>query len=118
MGTNDFSAFMAGRMKVVVSEDRRELGIKSAKDAAELMKKLMAEQDEIRIVFAAAPSQNEFLEELSKDKSIDWPRVTAFHMDEYIGLPAHSGELFAEYLTKHIFSKVNFGKIYFIDSQT
>ena len=41
-------------------------------------------------MFAAAPSQNEVLAQLLEEKDIDWGRVNAFHMDEYIGIaPDH-----------------------------
>ena len=37
------------------------------------------------MIFAAAPSQNDFLEALIDDKTIEWEHINAFHMDEYIG---------------------------------
>ena len=40
----------------------------------------------LRVVFAAAPSQNEMLKHLTGKTSIPWSRIIAFHMDEYIGL--------------------------------
>ena len=117
MGNNIIRTFDAGKLRVIVAESRNEMGKLSAGHVAELIKKFLAEKNEIRMIFAAAPSQNEFLEELTKDKSIDWSKVTAFHMDEYIGLTSNSSELFSKYLNDHIFSKVNFKKVYLINSQ-
>jgi glucosamine-6-phosphate deaminase len=57
-------------------------------------------------VFAAAPSQDEFLAGLVADKGIDWARVTAFHMDEYLGLPADHPASFRRYLQEHLFGLV------------
>ena len=37
------------------------------------------------MIFAAAPSQSDFMKELTADKRIRW-KINAFHMDEYIGL--------------------------------
>lgn len=69
------------------------------------------------MIFAAAPSQNEMLECLTAQPDIDWNRVNAFHMDEYIGLPAGAPQAFGEYLKEHIFSKVPFGKVYYLNAQ-
>ncbi|MFA7228499.1 MAG: glucosamine-6-phosphate deaminase [Melioribacteraceae bacterium] len=107
--------FNVDKLKVVITGSRQELGLISAKYAVDLIKELLAQKTEIRIIFAAAPSQNEFLHELSLDKSIEWHRIIAFHMDEYIGLQAQSPELFRVYLEKHIFSKVNPKQINLID---
>ncbi|MFA7420116.1 MAG: glucosamine-6-phosphate deaminase [Melioribacteraceae bacterium] len=107
--------FTVDKLNVVVSENREQVGEVSAKYAASLIKDLLNEKSEIRIVFAAAPSQNEFLHELSKDKTIEWSKIVAFHMDEYIGLPAESPELFSFYLNNHIFSKVNLKQVHLIN---
>ena len=45
------------------------------------------------MIFAAAPSQNEFLSEFAK-MNLEWNRIVAFHMDEYIGLNDNAEQLF------------------------
>ncbi len=110
--------FKAGNLNVHIYEDRRTLGSQSAENVGKLISELLKEQEEIRMIFAAAPSQNEFLEELSKNKSIDWSKITAFHMDEYINLPSDSPELFSRYLNDHIFSKVKFKNVFLINPKT
>lgn len=113
-----FGKFTIDKLNVVISDSRQQLGEVSAKDAANLIKDLLKEKDEIRIVFAAAPSQNEFLYELSIDKTIEWSKIVAFHMDEYIGLPIDSPELFRVYLNNHIFSKVHLKQVHLINPAT
>ena len=81
---------------VRIFETRTLMGIAAAKAAAAIIQMLLLQKDEINIVFAAAPSQNEFLESLIKSKDIDWKRVNAFHMDEYIGLPITIPRRFAD----------------------
>ena len=61
------------------------------------------------IVFAAAPSQNEFLAELVAQQGIDWTRVVAFHMDEYLGIGADHPLSFRRYLQEHLFRLVGLG---------
>ena len=72
-------------LEIKVYDTRDEMGADAAKEAAEYIRTLMNTKEEVNIVFAAAPSQNDFLLHLSKE-DIEWGRINAFHMDEYIGL--------------------------------
>lgn len=108
------SEYTFDRLRAIVYEDRNSLGKAAAIYVADIINNLLVEQDEIRIVFAAAPSQNEFLEELIT-KNIDWKSIIAFHMDEYVGLNAGADELFGTYLRRNIFDKVNFKQVHFIN---
>jgi glucosamine-6-phosphate deaminase len=63
------------------------------------------------MIFAAAPSQADMLEALCAIGGIDWGRVVAFHMDEYIGLPAGAPTRFANWLDRHLFGKVPFAAV-------
>lgn len=110
--------FNVDRLKVFIASDRNELGKISAKHVSDVIINLLEIKDELRIIFAAAPSQNEFLQELTAESRIDWSRITAFHMDEYIGLSKDSPQLFSKYLEQNLFSKVNFKKVNIINSQT
>ncbi|NMB80814.1 MAG: glucosamine-6-phosphate deaminase [Ignavibacteria bacterium] len=110
--------FLVDRLNVIISNDRDELGRMAAKNISNLISNLLEIQDEVRMIFAAAPSQNEFLKEIVSIKKIDWSRITAFHMDEYIGLPKNSPQLFSKYLDENIFSKVNFKQVHLINSQS
>lgn len=110
--------FLVDRLNVIISNDRDELGRMAAKNISNLISNLLEIQDEVRMIFAAAPSQNEFLKEIVSIKKIDWSRITAFHMDEYIGLPKNSPQLFSKYLDENIFSKVNLKQVHLINSQS
>ena len=65
---------------------RKAMGEAAAKEVAAKIAGLQREKESVNIIFAAAPSQNEFLEALIAAPGIDWRRVNGFHMDEYIGL--------------------------------
>jgi len=99
-------------LNVEVFTQRQEMGRAAAEDAARHLRQLLAEQGRVRIIFAAAPSQNEFLAHLAVADDIDWARVDAFHMDEYVGLPDNSTALFSHYLTQNLFDKVKPGAVY------
>lgn len=107
--------FHVDLLEVKVSDSREEMGRAAAEDAARHIKLLQERQEEVRIVFAAAPSQREMLRTLSQSSDIDWSRVTAFHMDEYIGLPREAEQSFGYFLTEHLFRHVKPGKVHLID---
>ncbi|MGG0716216.1 glucosamine-6-phosphate deaminase [Robertmurraya massiliosenegalensis] len=99
-----------------VFKNRNTMGETAAKDVANQIVKLQLEQDEIRMIFAAAPSQNEFLAHFIADNRINWNQITAFHMDEYKGLEANAPQLFQNFLKERLFTKVPFKQVYLMDS--
>lgn len=103
-------------LKVNVYQDRQSMGIAAGSDVAAKIKELLAQKESVRMIFAAAPSQNEMLGELVKDPSIDWSRITAFHMDEYIGLPNDAPQKFSHFLCDRLFDLVKPGAVHLIDS--
>jgi len=107
-----------GKLKVLTTESRKELGELAAKSIELKINELLRHKREIRMVFAAAPSQDETLARLTASGNIEWDRITAFQMDEYIGLPKEAPQLFQKYLDLHLFSKVPFGKVHLIGYET
>lgn len=79
--------------------------------AAQEIAARLARQKNVRVVFAAAPSQQEMLANLVAASGIDWSRVTAFHMDEYVGLKSDAPQRFAHWLDRNLFSKVALGHV-------
>lgn len=111
---NPVKAIMADRLAVEIYQTRDEMGRAAALDAAERLGRIIAEKGRANAVFAAAPSQNEFLHYLAQC-DVDWSRVNAFHMDEYIGLPADAPQRFGNFLMSAIFEKLPFGNVHLID---
>lgn len=101
------------KLTVNVYENRTQMGKAAADDIAACMKKLLDSKDTINMVFAAAPSQNDVLESLLK-MPLEWNRVNAFHMDEYVGLKKEDAQSFGNYLNEHIFKKVPFKSVYYV----
>lgn len=100
--------FTKDKLKVKVFDTRRKDGAGCAEMVAVCIKALLAKKEHINMIFAAAPSQNDFLEALIVDKTIEWGRINAFHMDEYIGLEKDDPLSFGTFLKDHIFDKVPF----------
>lgn len=108
--------FTVDKLTVKIEESRTAMGALAAAEIAGTIRALLSEREEINIIFAAAPSQNEVLASLVADKTIDWTRINAFHMDEYIGLDATAPQRFGNFLSDHIFSLVPFRSVNYIDS--
>ncbi len=94
-------------------DTREEMGAHAARDAAAIISKIIEEKGEVNIIFAAAPSQNEMLKHLLAS-DIDFSRVNALHMDEYVGLPEGDSHTFGSYLFEHIFSHKTFLSVNYI----
>lgn len=103
------------QVKIVTS--REVLGRFAAKDVVNKVKELLQEQEEVNMIFAAAPSQNEFLAELVKEENIAWNRVNAFHMDEYLGLEETHPRRFGNFLKKRIFERVPFKQVFYLNEK-
>jgi len=106
--------FQADTLTVRKYDDRLQLGNDAAKMAAQAIRELLAQRDRINIIFAAAPSQNEFLAALALEKEIEWRSVRAFHMDEYIGLPPGAPQRFGSFLKQHFFDLVPLGEVHYL----
>lgn len=78
----------------------------SAGEASAVIRAAIEKDGAAAVVFAAAPSQNEFLAQLRADSSIDWRSVTAFHLDEYAGLPAGHAASFRRFLRERLMDHV------------
>lgn len=98
--------FVSGHLSVSVYLARGELGLASARAASAILRAAIEKNGSAAVAFAAAPSQNEFLAHLRADSSIDWRRVTAFHLDEYAGLPASHPASFRRFLRERLMDHV------------
>jgi glucosamine-6-phosphate deaminase len=106
--------FKADKLDVKIYDSRKSMGAAAAAEAVAKIKELLSGKEEINIIFAAAPSQNEFLEALVYDGTFEWDRVNAFHMDEYIGLDPLAPQGFGNFLRDRIFGKLNFKSVNYL----
>ena len=102
--------------KVCIFDSRDAMGKAAAGHVVRLINDILKGKQSVSIIFAAAPSQNEFLAHLSSSGNVDWSRVEGFHMDEYIGLPETSDQFFSLFLQKHLFSKVRMNKVHLMNA--
>ncbi len=104
-------------LNVKIMPNRDEMGKVAAKDLHDKIVELLSKKDEINMIFAAAPSQNDVLKSLTEYADIDWSRINAYHMDEYIGLNKDAPQGFGNFLMAHIFGLVPFKTINLLDSE-
>ena len=101
-------------LAVRIHNSRSSMGADAAELVGNKIKALLGKQDFVNMIFAAAPSQTEFLQYLRGKKDIEWTRVNAFHMDEYLGLPPDAVQRFANFLKSNIFDKVPFHTVNYL----
>lgn len=109
--------FKADNLDVKIYDSRDAMGKAAGEEAAAYLRKILSEKEEINAVFAAAPSQNEFLAALAEAPGIEWGRVNALHMDEYVGLPSDAPQAFGNFLRNAIFDKVPFKEVFYIGTE-
>ena len=110
--------FYADALDVRVYANRKEMGDAAGADIKACILKLLETKEQLNMIFAAAPSQNEVLAALANDPQIPWNRVNAYHMDEYIGLSPDAPQGFGNFLREHIFGLAPFASVSYIDSAT
>lgn len=93
-------------MKLLVSDTKQETGSEAARAGAERIRLALEEQGRASIVVATGASQFEMLENLVREDGIDWSRVTAFHLDEYIGMPVTHPASFRRYLKERFVDRL------------
>lgn len=93
-------------MIVEVLPDKASLGRQAAADGAKTIRDALAARGECTIIVATGASQFEMLDALVAEPEIDWSRVTAFHLDEYVGLPESHPASFRRYLQDRFVSRV------------
>lgn len=105
------------KLQVNIYAGRPELGAAAAETLTARIAELLKTKEQVNIIFASAPSQNEFLAELLK-KDIEWGNINAFHMDEYIGLHPDAPQGFGNFLKDRLFSHVNCRTVNYLNGNT
>ncbi len=92
-------------MEVYLFQTKEEMARDAASHASQTIKRAIQDAGEANIVLATGASQFEMLAHLVV-QDIDWSKVRAFHLDEYVGLPASHPASFRRYLTERFVDKV------------
>ena len=104
-------------MEIIISNTKAELGEKAAITGAGLIRKAILTNGAANIIVATGASQFEMLNELIKQE-VDWSKVTAFHLDEYIGISVNHPASFRKYLKERFADKVSLKKFHYVDGES
>jgi glucosamine-6-phosphate deaminase len=103
-------SFRADKLNVYIYESRPMMGKAAAAVIASEIRQLIEQRGRAVVIFASAPSQNEFLANLVEAPGIDWSRVIAFHLDEYLGMDDSAPQSFRRFLIDRLANKVPLGE--------
>ena len=104
--------FRAGELNIYVYESRPQMGHAAAAVIAAEIRRAIQDRGTASLILASAPSQNEFLANLAAAPDVDWPRVTAFHLDEYLGMDDRAPQSFRRFLIDRLVNKVPLGQFH------
>jgi glucosamine-6-phosphate deaminase len=102
-------------MLIRVFNDKLTLGRAAAEQAADAIRNAISDRGQARIIAATAASQLEFLDALTKMPGIDWSKVEAFHLDEYIGLPITHPGSFRKMLMEQLVKKTGITRYHLLE---
>ena len=106
-------------MHLHIHPNARVLGETAGKEAAALLRTAIASRNSANLILATGASQFITLETLVAAQGIDWSKVTAFHLDEYIGLPITHKASFRRYIQERFVSKVGkLAQLHLINGET
>lgn len=96
-------------------ETKAANGAAAAALGAAAIRQTIAARGAATVVIATGASQFEMLEALVALPDIDWSKVTAFHLDEYIGMPETHPASFRKYLKERFTGRLpTLGAFHFI----
>jgi glucosamine-6-phosphate deaminase len=93
-------------MKIIIAKTKKESGAVAAVLGAKLIREAIRKKGKANIIVATGASQFEMIEQLVKEPRIDWTRVTAFHLDEYVGTAITHPASFRKYLWERFVSQL------------
>jgi glucosamine-6-phosphate deaminase len=110
--------FTAGELSVRVFDHVQVLARAAAADGAEAIRAAIEARGSANVMLATGNSQLAFLAELVTYTDLDWSRVTAFHMDEYVDLPATHSASFQRYMRERVAATLPFKEFHYLTGNT
>jgi glucosamine-6-phosphate deaminase len=108
-------SFRVDNADVTVHSSRRQSGQAAALHAADLIRAAIAARGRARIVVGTGNSQLAVVDALAANDGIEWSRVEAFHMDEYVGISPMHPASFRLWLHNHLASKRRLAAMHYIE---
>ncbi|MBV8763958.1 MAG: glucosamine-6-phosphate deaminase [Hyphomicrobiales bacterium] len=93
-------------MKLEIEASKQALGAAAAAAGANIIRDAIARKGAATIVVATGMSQLDMLDHLVRTEGIDWSKVTAFHLDEYVGIAETHPASFRRYLKERFVARL------------
>src|SRR5690606_30438255 len=104
-------------MNITETDNPKQLGQVAGRRAATIVNEAIKEMGHANVILATGTSQFETLNQLLSE-SIDWSKVTIFHLDEYIDLPESHPASFRKYLKERFLERLEeVGEVYLINGE-
>lgn len=104
-------------MHVCIHDTIEAMGAHAARTGASAIREAIASRGSANIILATGTSQFAMLERLVNEPGIDWSCVTAFHLDEYVGIPSTHPASFRRYLKERVVDQLPaLGEFHFIQA--
>jgi glucosamine-6-phosphate deaminase len=110
--------FIVEELTVRVADDVVELARDAAGEAALALRAAIAARGEANVMLATGNSQLAFLAQLVDEGGIDWARVRAFHMDEYVGVGPDHPASFQRYMRERVAAKLPVKEFHYLTGDT
>jgi glucosamine-6-phosphate deaminase len=109
--------WLVGELTVRVYDSVDALAVDVAAEAIGVISGAIAERGHANVMLATGTSQLVFLARLveAAGTTVDWARVTGFHMDEYVGLPATHPASFERYMRERVVAHLPFGEFHYVN---
>jgi glucosamine-6-phosphate deaminase len=110
--------FQVDGLAVRVYRQEADLARDVAQIAQHYLREVLAKQGSAAVILATGNSQIQFLEALIALGGVDWPRLTLFHMDEYLGIDAGHKASFRRYLRERVEQRVKPRQFHYLEGDT
>lgn len=108
-------SFTVDSLRVRVHATHDQLAQDAAREAQSHLQQTLLAQGRAAVILATGNSQARFLEKLVALGGVDWSKITLFHMDEYLGLPADHPASFRRYMRERVEGLVKPKQFHFIE---
>ncbi len=107
-------AFRAGQMQVYVFASGQEMAEAAAASTACILTAAIDSKGSAQAIFATGNSQLGFVSALREHTEIPWEKITAYHMDEYVGMPDNHPASFRRWIRERIDAALHPKEVHYI----
>ncbi len=93
-------------MEKFIYKTKQEMAAAAAAASAQAINRAIEDKDQANIILATGTSQLEMLKNLVEAETVDWAKVTMFHLDEYIAMGAEHPASFRKFLKERFVDRV------------